>query len=132
MSFLGLILLIGFLPKVGIRPKFVGFFPAKRILPCKYYLDLKRLEKWNKDNGMNFAFDKNGFLQFRGDNSKFVLNPEVIEPVDVMRDLGVYVRNDLTWSTHIEEKLSSAVLLLHYVGNSQQQQHKTGWVGIKN
>ena len=31
-----------------------------------------------------------------------------------MRDLGVYVRNDLTWNTHIEEKLSKAERLLHY------------------
>ena len=81
----------------------------------KIYLDLKRLEKWNKNNGMNFALDKNGFLQFRGGNSTFVLNHETIEPGEVMRDLRVYVRNDLTWSTQIEKKMSKAVRLLHYV-----------------
>ena len=64
----------------------------------------KSIEKCNKENGMNFALNKNGFLQFRGDKSTFVLNHEFIESGEVMPDLEVYVRYDLTWSTHREEK----------------------------
>ena len=39
-----------------------------------------------------------------------------MEPGKVMKkDLRVYVRNDRIWSTHKEDKVSKAVLLLHYV-----------------
>ena len=55
---------------------------------------------------MNFALDKNGFLQFRGDNLLFVLEQKTNE--------GSQGVCDLTWSTHIEEQLPKAVRLFHY------------------
>ena len=51
---------------------------------------------------MNITNDKNDFLQFRNNNSSFVSNNEIIEPWEVMRDLGAYVPNDLTWSTQLK------------------------------
>ncbi len=33
----------------------------------------------------------------------------------VIKDLGVYVRMDLSWTNHLEEKLKKAVRLLYYV-----------------
>ena len=41
---------------------------------------------------MKFADGKNGFLQFRGKNTSFVLNNKVLKPAAVMKDLVVHVR----------------------------------------
>ena len=64
---------------------------------------------------MKFADSKNGFLQFRGKNTSFPLNNEVLKPAAVMKDLGVHLRNDLTWSSHIEEKLKKFIRIIHFL-----------------
>ena len=79
------------------------------------FLGLKRLEKWIGCNNMKFTDDKNGFLQFRVKNTSFVLNNEVLKPAAVMKDLGIHVRYDLTWSCPIDEKLKKSIRILHFV-----------------
>ena len=64
---------------------------------------------------MKFADGKNGFLQFRGKITNFVLNNEVMKPAAVMKDFVVHVRYDLTWSSHIDEKLKKSIRILHFV-----------------
>ena len=53
---------------------------------------------------MFFVIDKNGFPQFRGHNSTFVLNQENFITGGKMRDVIVHLRNYVTWDTIIEEK----------------------------
>ena len=61
-------------------------------------LELKRFQRWNKENQMLLAEGKNGFLEFRGSNSNFKLNTEILEPAEYMKDLGVFICPDLSWN----------------------------------
>ena len=78
-------------------------------------LELKRFQRWNKENQMLLAEGKNGFLEFRGSNSNFELNTEILKPAEYMKDLGVFICPDLTWNKHIDEKLKKAVQTLYFV-----------------
>ena len=78
-------------------------------------LEPKRFQRWNKENQMLLAEGKNGFLEFRGSNSNFELNTEILKPAEYMKDLGVFISPDLTWNKHIDEKLKKAVQMLYVV-----------------
>ena len=64
---------------------------------------------------MLLAEGKNSFLEFRGSNSNFELNTEILKPAEYMKDLGVFICPDLTWNKHIDEKLKKAVQALYFV-----------------
>ena len=78
-------------------------------------LELKRFQRWNKENQMLLAGGKNGFLDFRGSNSNFDLNTEFLKPAKYMKDLGVFICPDLSWNKHNDEKLKKAVQTLYFV-----------------
>ena len=78
-------------------------------------LELKRFQRWNKENQMLLAEGKNGFLEFRGSNSNSELNTEILKPAEYMKHLGVFICPDLTWNKHIDEKLKKAVQTLYFV-----------------
>ena len=77
--------------------------------------ELKRSQRWNKENQMLLAEGKNGFLEFRGSNSNFELNTEILKPAEYMKDLGVFICPGLSWNKHIDEKLKKAVQTLYFV-----------------
>ena len=64
---------------------------------------------------MLLAEGKNGFLDFRGSNSNFELNTEILKPAEYMKDLEVFICHDLTRNKHINEKLKKAVQTLYFV-----------------
>ena len=64
---------------------------------------------------MLLAEGKNGFLEFRGSNSNFELNTEILKPAEYMKDFGVFICPDLTRNKHIDEKLKKAVQTLYFV-----------------
>ena len=78
-------------------------------------LELKRFQRWNKKNQTLLTERKNGFLEFRGSNSNFELNAEILKPAEYMKDLGVFISPDLTWNKLIDEKLKKAVQTLYFV-----------------
>ena len=82
-------------------------------------LELKRFQRWNKENQMLLAEGKNGFLDFRGSNINLELNTEILKPAEFMKDLGVFICPGLSWNKHIDEKLKKAVQTLYFVkGNT--------------
>ena len=77
-------------------------------------LELKHFERWYKENQMLLAEGKNCFLEFRGSNSNFELNTEILKPAEYMKELGLFLCPDLTWNKHVDEKLKKAVQRLHF------------------
>ena len=79
-----------------------------------FELELKHFQRWYKENQMLLAEGKNCFLEFRGSNSNFELNAEILKPAEYMKDLGLFICPDLTWNKNIDEKLKKAVQTLHF------------------
>ena len=87
--------------------------------------ELKRFQRWNKENQMLLAEGKNGFLEFRGSNSNFELNTEILKPAKYTKDLGVFICPELTWNKHFDEKLKKAVQTLYFVKRNTSFQIKS-------
>ena len=52
-------------------------------------LELKRFQRWNRENQMLLAEGKNGFLEFRCSKSNFEMNTEILKPAEYMKELRV-------------------------------------------
>ena len=74
--------------------------------------DLEAVYKWSTDNNMQFNFDKFELLRYRSRNTKEVQsvttyesnNGTIIQEKDHVRDLGVLLSNDATFTQHILDR----------------------------
>ena len=75
--------------------------------------DLNGIEQWVNENKMKLAMDKCAKLSIRGQTQNYELMGTKLESSKVIKDLGIYVSHDLTWKTHIEERLKKANKVLY-------------------
>ena len=70
--------------------------------------DLKSHENWVDKNKMSLALDKCFKVEFRGNQHEFILCETTVENPNVIKDLGIHVSKDLTWTTHFDSRMSKA------------------------
>ena len=70
--------------------------------------DLKSVENWVDKNKMSLALDKCFEVEFRGNQHEFILCETAVESSNVIKDLGIHVSKHLTWTTHIDSRMSKA------------------------
>ena len=75
--------------------------------------DLNGIEQWVNENQMKLAMDKCAMLSIRDQTQNYELMGTKLESSKVIKDLGIYVSHDLTWKTHIEERLKKANKVLY-------------------
>ena len=74
--------------------------------------DLKAIYRWSVDNNMTFNSDKFELLRYKGKSSRDLQstspytsdNQSIIEEKEHVRDLGVTLSNDATFTQHIKER----------------------------
>lgn len=80
--------------------------------------DLNLILKWALDNKMKINMKKCGLIKIgRGQRQAFqyTIGSEILVEEDSCKYLGVHVRNDLKWSTHVGSVVSKAYKSLHFV-----------------
>ena len=70
--------------------------------------DKKSVENWVDKNKMSLALDKCFKVKFRGNQHEFILCETAVERPNVIKYLGIHVFNYLTWTTHIDPRMSKA------------------------
>ena len=76
-------------------------------------LDLNKIEDWVKQNNMELAFVKCAQINFRVVAINLFLNGKRVPQPQSVKDLGVHMLGDLSWSTHLIERLKKANKLLY-------------------
>ena len=75
---------------------------------CTFMLqnDVNALAVWSKLWQLNIAIDKTIIMHIGKHNPihVYTINSKVIFVINVFKDLGVYVSNDLTWNAHVTQK----------------------------
>ena len=75
--------------------------------------DLSSIEKWVELNQMKLAIEKCGMLTLKGSDGNLSLYKQKLEKVNVIKDLGVFIKNDLSWTCHINERLKKSNKVLY-------------------
>ena len=75
-------------------------------------LDLSNIEDWVRQNNMELAFEKSAQINFRGADINLFLNGNRVPQPKSTKDLGIRMLGDLSWSTHLTERLKKANKLL--------------------
>ena len=75
--------------------------------------DLSSIEKWVELNQMKLALEKCGMLTLKGSDGNLSLYKQKLEKVNVIKDLGVFIKNDLSWTCHINERLKKSNKVLY-------------------
>ena len=70
--------------------------------------DLDKIATWVKSNKMERALDKCAQITFREKVRNFDIVGEHLANADTVKDLGIHLKDDLSWSKHIEEQLRKA------------------------
>ena len=70
--------------------------------------DLKSVENWVDKNKMSLALDKCFKVEIRVNQHEFILRETAVESSNVIEDLGIHVSKHLTWTTHIDSRISKA------------------------
>jgi len=85
-------------------------------------LDLAKIEKWAKENKMQFNETKSKvILLSRKRNNKYInihLNNRRLEVVKEMKYLGIYFDSWLTFDSHIKYIAENSTKLIHMLGRS--------------
>jgi hypothetical protein len=77
---------------------------------------LQKLDKWFKTNLLSLNFDQTHFMHFKTKNNqttdiKVKYEDKLINPLNNIKFLGIYINETLTWSIHLDQltkKLSAA------------------------
>ena len=91
--------------------------------------DLFNVIKWASQNNMQLNESKFEILNYKLNNSLLLrqlpfssenfsyslTTGETIEPAQTVRDLGVILSNDCSWTPHIQQMLKSAVVMSAWV-----------------
>ena len=72
--------------------------------------DLDSIATWVRSNKME---DKCAQIKFRGKRRNFDLVREDLANADTVKDLEIHIKDDLSWSKHIEEQLRKAKKVLY-------------------
>ena len=70
--------------------------------------DLKSVENLVDKNKMSLALHKCFEVDFRGNQHEVFLCETAVESPNVIKDLGIHVSKHLTWTTHIDSRMSKA------------------------
>ena len=93
--------------------------------------DLQAVYRWAEDVNMVFNGDKFEVLRFwpgttpKPQNSYLDPHGNVIEEKDNLRDLGVQISSDLTFSTHIEKVVAAATQMVGWVCRTFRRRSRT-------
>ena len=82
--------------------------------------DLDVLAAWSKLWQINIAIDKT-FIMHIGKHNPihvYTVNSKAISVINFIKDLGVYISNDLTWNGHITETVKKANRLVNTILHS--------------
>ena len=81
--------------------------------------------EWGAQNGLSFSVDKTTVVFFSRENNfhkdvlpkvkKIQMNGVEITPTNSMKYLGVVLDHKLSWTPHIQEKVSKAIKFLHLI-----------------
>ena len=74
--------------------------------------DLDSIATWVRSNKMKLALDKCAQITFRGKKRNFEIVGEDLANADTIKDLGIHIKDDLSWS-NIEERLRKANKVLY-------------------
>jgi len=94
--------------------------PSSNQLHSNFNIVFAKLNKWFKSNLLFLNFDKTYFIQFynaskRTSVTEIKYEDEQISIANETKFLGLYINNNLSWKTHIENiknKLSSACFVM--------------------
>ena len=75
-------------------------------------LDLNKIEDWVRQNNMELAFEKCAQINFRGVDINLSLNGNRVPQPKFIKDLGIHMLGDLSWSTHLTERFKKSNKLL--------------------
>ena len=82
--------------------------------------DLDALAAWSKLWTLNIAIDKT-FIRHIGKHNSihaYTINSKAISVINVIKDLGVYISNDVTWNAHATETVKKANRLANTILHS--------------
>ena len=77
--------------------------------------NLKSVKNWVVKSKMSLALDKCFKVDFRGNQHEFLLCETAMESPNVIKDLGIHVSKHLTWTTHIDSRISKANKTFHCI-----------------
>ena len=75
--------------------------------------DLDSIAKWVRSNKIELALEKCAQKTFRRKKQNFDIVGENLANADTVKDSGVHIKDDLSWSKHIEERLRKANKVLY-------------------
>ena len=78
------------------------------------------LRNGSKKNGMEFARDKCLKKTFRGSDQSFNILDQKLVHSRTVKDLGIYVSDNLTWKVRINERLLKAKKVLNFAAETLQ------------
>ena len=74
---------------------------------------------WCTQNGLKINKDKCNFIRFNGKFADCIfVNNQPVHSINLLKDLGLLVSSDLTWSDHIGKKLLSSNKSFHFIKRS--------------
>ena len=81
--------------------------------------DVDSFPHWCTQNGLKINKDKCNFIIFNGKFPDCIfVNNQPVQSINLLKDLGLLVISDLTWSDHISKKLLSSNKSFHFIKRS--------------
>ena len=74
---------------------------------------------------MELALDKCVQITLRGKRQNFDIVGEDLANADSVQDLGIYIKDDLSWSKHMENRLRKANKVLYFLRRNVAVQVKS-------
>ena len=80
--------------------------------------DLNNVFAWSVENGMSFVKDKCYSLLFRGESHVLFIGDSEFNVVNGLKDLGVLVSSNLSWSAHMKTRIAKANSIFQMIRRS--------------